>query len=215
MHRFREKVKQRGARGMIGLQRLFKIMDDDGSKSLNEYEFGKAIHDFRVEMPEEQIHALFDAFDFNDDGTVNYDEFLRSVRGEMNEFRRELVLRAFTRLDRDGSGVADIEDVRGIYNAAQHPDVVQGKKSEDQILMEFLETFEAHHNLKTGSAKDATVTADEFIEYYNNISASIDDDMYFELMINNAWNVKGNAPTYKKYAKGWSNQAAPEQRSSA
>lgn len=32
-----------------------------------------------------------------------------------------------------------------LYNAKQHPDVKTGKKSEDDVLMEFLETFEQHH----------------------------------------------------------------------
>lgn len=29
----------------------------------------------------------------------------------------------------------------------------------------------------------------EFTEYYNNVSASIDNDQYFELMMTNAWNL--------------------------
>ena len=33
---FRDKIKARGARGIVGLQRIFKIMDDDGSRSLSE-----------------------------------------------------------------------------------------------------------------------------------------------------------------------------------
>ena len=36
-------LKSRGARGIIGLGRKFKIMDDDGSKSLNMAEFKKAM----------------------------------------------------------------------------------------------------------------------------------------------------------------------------
>lgn len=36
-------------------------------------------------------------------------------------------------------------------------------------------------------APDHIVTLEEFEEYYNNISSSIDNDQYFELMINNAW----------------------------
>ena len=37
--KLQEKLASRGARGIIGLQRQFKIMDDDNSKSLNKYEF--------------------------------------------------------------------------------------------------------------------------------------------------------------------------------
>jgi hypothetical protein len=35
------------------------------------------------------------------------------------------------------------------------------------------------------------VTAEEFIKYYGNVSSSIDDDDYFELMIRNAWHISG------------------------
>ncbi len=39
--------------------------------------------------------------------------------------------------------------------------------------------------------KDGKVTASEFCKYYSNVSASIDDDDYFELMIRNAWHISG------------------------
>ena len=32
---------------------------------------------------------------------------------------------------------------------------------------------------------------EEFIEYYNDVSASIDEDDYFELMMRNAWHIAG------------------------
>lgn len=73
-------------------------------------------------------------------------------------------------------------------------------------MIEFLETFEAHHNLKEGGANDGRVTLEEFTEYYKNISSSIDDDNYFALMMNNSWNIKGDSQTYKKYEKGWANE---------
>jgi hypothetical protein len=48
-----------------------------------------------------------------------------------------------------------------------------------------------HHNMATGEQADGKVTLDEFIEYYNNISASVDNDAYFDLMMTNAWNLDG------------------------
>jgi Ca2+-binding EF-hand superfamily protein len=43
-------LARRGARGMIGLQRIFKIMDDNNSNSLDIQEFWKAMNDFRVKI---------------------------------------------------------------------------------------------------------------------------------------------------------------------
>lgn len=72
------------------------------------------------------------------------------------------------------------------------------------MLFEFLETFEAHLNVMTGQHNNGRVSLEEFTEYYRNISASIDDDSYFVLMMSNSWNVKGNANPYQKYENGWS-----------
>ena len=91
MKLFRDKIRARGARGIIGLQRVFKIMDDDGSKSLSQPEFAKAVRDFKMGIPEDAIPTLFEVFDSNRDGTINYDEFLRSITGDLNDFRRGLV----------------------------------------------------------------------------------------------------------------------------
>ena len=52
-------------------------------------------------------------------------------------------------------------------------------------MTEFLETFEV------GGEKDGHVTRREFDKYYQNVSSSIDDDDYFELMMRNAWHISG------------------------
>ena len=65
-----------------------------------------------------------------------------------------------------------------------------------------METFEAHGSLVKGDHEsvkgDGKVTFNEFMDYYSNVSASIDDDAYFELMIKNAWNLDN-----KKFGKAW------------
>ena len=66
--------------------------------------------------------------------------------------------------------------------------------------MEFLETFEQHHSLRNNTAPDHIVTKEEFEEYYNNVSSSIDNDQYFELMMNNAWKINDGD---RSYGKGW------------
>ena len=45
--------------------------------------------------------------------------------------------------------------------------------------------------------KDGKVSVEEFEEYYKDISASIDQDDYFELMIRNAWHIAGGKGQYE------------------
>lgn len=110
---------------------FIQIMDDDNSKSLDKYEFRKAIKDFQIEVPDEFIEIVFSAFDLNRDGTIDYDEFLRIIRGDLTPNRLALVKKAYQKLDKDGSGVVDIEDIKDVYNASKHPDVQSGKKTKD------------------------------------------------------------------------------------
>jgi len=200
---FQDKILSRGARGLIGLQRLFKIIDDDDSKDLSRGEFSKACKDFRLDFTPQETTKLFDYFDEDHSGSIDYDEFLRIIRGEMSDKRINLIKQAFKKFDRTGDGVVTIDDLRGVYSAKNHPDVKSGKKTEDDILFEFLDTFEQYHALKTGDMKsrDKEVTLEEFIDYYRNVSCSIDSDEYFELMIKNAWNLDN-----KSYAKGWASK---------
>src|SRR5690348_5307732 len=119
-------------------------MDDDNSKALNFSEFKKASHDYQFGLSEEEIQKVFLAFDNTGNGQIDYEEFLREVRGQMNDFRIQLVEQAFRTLDRTRNGVVEIDDLKGVYDTSNHPDVKQGKKTEDQVLSEFLQTFEQH-----------------------------------------------------------------------
>lgn len=105
-------------------------------------------------------------------------------------------------IDQDGSGLLEINDIRGRYNAKKHPDVISGKQTEEDILYEFLDTFEQAYSIRHGDSKsrDKSVNIDEWIEYYQNISASIDNDDYFELMMTNTWNLNGRPAAKKAWA---------------
>lgn len=49
----REQLAQRGARGIVGLQRKFRIMDDDGNRSLNLAEFAKGMQESGLDLSNE------------------------------------------------------------------------------------------------------------------------------------------------------------------
>ena len=61
--------------------------------------------------------------------------------------------------------------------------------------------------MRNNNAPNYVVTKEEFEEYYNNISCSIDDDMYFLRMMNNAWKLDEESRKGMG-TKGWSDQAA-------
>jgi len=96
-------------------------------------------------------------------------------------------------MDKDKSGTITVDDLRGVYSAKKHPDVIDGKKTEDEVLFEFLDTFDLH--TLEGTQSPGEVTPQEWCMYYNKVSMSIDRDDYFELMMNNVWNLDGKRVT--------------------
>merc|ERR1712070_243124 len=96
----------------------------------------------------------------------------------------KLVKQAFGLLDKTGDGVCTMEDFQMAYDASEHPMVKAGKMTTEEALSEFMEVFES------GKA-DGTITWGEFLDYYKDLSAGIDNDDYFELMIRNAWHMSG------------------------
>ena len=176
-------------------------MDDNGSGTLDPYEFNKAISDFGVEIDQKDQMTLFKCFDYDGNGEIDFNEFIRVVVGPMNKFRTQIAVKAFKLIDVNEDGVLDVSDIKGRYTAHLHPEVKSGKRTEDEVLTEFLETFEQHHNTIHGTKADGKITIDEFLEYYSHISANIDSDAYFELMMSNAWGFESaNNPASRPYA---------------
>jgi DNA-binding phage protein len=54
MEHIRKRIAARGARGISGIARKFKIADDNGNKTLDKEEFKKAMHDFRMDLNPKQ-----------------------------------------------------------------------------------------------------------------------------------------------------------------
>lgn len=180
-----EKLRQaclaRGANGIIGLGRLFRIMDDDGNKKLNRDEFEKGIIEYGLGFGKDEISSMFAEMDKDGSGCVSFNEFLINIRPPLSQARLNAIDAAFGKMDKTGDGSITVDDLKGVYDASQHPQVLNGEMTTEQVFRLFMNTFD------TPGQGDGIVTKNEFINYYAGISASIDSDEYFVTMIKNCW----------------------------
>ncbi len=159
-------------------------MDNDSDLMLSKDEFKFGFRDYGIQLSSQELDEVFQIFDKNGDGFIDTTEFLVAIRGDLNPRRRELVRLAFNILDKDKSGIITLDEIAQVYDVSKNPEVMSGSKTKEQALMDFIRVWDRTEH-------DGAVTLDEFEDYYKEISASIDADDYFELMIRNAWHIVG------------------------
>ena len=84
-----------------------------------------------------------------------------------------------------------------MFIPVNHPDVRTGKKSEDEVLGEFLDTMDGFTSSVLGGKKELSL--EDFLTYYGMVSFQIIDDKYFEIIIASSW---GLSKSIKK-EKAW------------
>jgi len=59
---------------------MFRIIDDDGNRSLSLAEFKKGCRDYGLELESDVVQQMFKEFDKDGSGSIDFDEFLRALR---------------------------------------------------------------------------------------------------------------------------------------
>ncbi len=119
-------------------------------------------------------------YDKDIDGYVNFQDFLEGIRSRPNSRRQEIIDIAFKKFDKDGTGLIDVSDLKGIFNGLGHPLVISGEITLDQAFDEFLKNF----NDRTGKSK---ISKSGWDDYYSAVSYSIINDDHFEYLIRSVW----------------------------
>jgi Ca2+-binding EF-hand superfamily protein len=177
-------IRRAGSDGIQAVSRVLRLMDDSDDKRLSKSELKYGLRDFGIDLSSDQLNRVMQYFDRNNDGSISFDEFLRGLAPPMSDRRLSFVHQAFNILDNTGDGLVTIDDLANAYDVSWHPDVKEGTTEPVKVLRKFLDTFDSDE-------KDGIITIEEFEKYYENVSASIDDDEYFELMMRNAWHIDG------------------------
>ncbi|XP_041873662.1 calcyphosin-2 isoform X2 [Corvus kubaryi] len=180
---FRETLSKRGVRVITGLGKYFRQIDKKRNGLLSQAALKEALKVFHLEMPEGDFRSLRLILDDRKSDKVDYGEFTHAIFGEMNEYRKASVRKAYMKLDFNKTGSVPVVDVRKCYCAKKHPLVLAGKAAEEEIKSSFLET------LGESCSNPNEVSYSEFEDYYEGLSFGITGDDDFVNILRNSWGI--------------------------
>ena len=208
----RANLIQRGPRGLMSIKRTFMLLDENSDKRISFHEFEKMFKRYRFILSQVEINNLFNYFDKDGSGYIDYGEFVNGIVGDLNEFRKDVLKQVFEKLDKEETGFITVGQLRESYNPKEHPLVRQGKRSEDEILGDFIDILEYHFSLlnekndENVDVNDIKIDFEDFCDFYKTISICIEEDKYFEVMVLSEWGIKKDGKSL--YQRTWNQQEA-------
>ena len=203
----RSNLVQRGPRGLMSIRRTFMLNDENGDKKIAFNEFEKMFKRYRFNLSQVEINNLFNYFDKDGSGFIDYGEFVNGIVGDLSQFRKDILKLVFEKLDKEETGFITVGQLRECYNPRAHPLVRQGKRSEDEILGDFIDILEYHFTLlnekndENVDVNEIKIDFDDFCDFYKTISVCIEEDKYFEILVLSVWGIKKEGKSL--YQRTW------------
>ena len=133
----------------IELNEAFAKLDYDGDGSITHDEFRAGLRRIGVILPIGTVKELIKTFDADGDGMIEWQEFVHEfgtkphqlqamllAQGQKSDARQEILTRIWKRVDADGSGALDREEVRQVL-------IQMGRPEEDIDLDAAMEELDA------------------------------------------------------------------------
>ena len=130
---------------------------------------------------------VFGIYDTLKSGKVNYLVFFSDLVEELPPIRKNLTSAAFKHLDVNRNGFLDLEEIKGKFEPARHPDVLKGLKTIEEAKFEFFNLFTSLHSANKGFKNEKSVSLEDFLEYHSIVNTQIERDADFRSFIMGVW----------------------------
>ena len=189
------KLFKRGLRGILYLYSQFLSLCPDLNKiSLNDFILVLKIQHLNIDINSaKKIFNMFSIIE-GDQKFLDFYSFMRTYKKELNEYKLNIVEEIFSKIDTKGEDKINLNVLKMKYDASRHPDVLNGKYSEDEKIMEFLDCFglcydilKFDNEMKNEENKDY-VDFEIFANFYEYVSFIYPNDKDFEYVVRSTWN---------------------------
>ena len=126
---------------------------------------------------------------------LDFSSFIRNYKKELNENKLSCVEQGFSNIDINDNDKVPLNLVKKKFKSNKHPDVLNGLRKEEDIILEFLDCFNINYDILNLDSKDGNeingqkfVDFEIFANFYEYVSFLYPNDKEFENIINSTWN---------------------------
>ena len=185
----RSMLVSKGLNAIFDFENKLSQSDVYNTGKIDKKTFERIISTYNFPHTNECIDVLFSIFDYRNSGIMDYDFLIRALSGNMNERRFYFVKKLYYSLNPDINGNINIDTLKKIFNASKHPEVISRKRRSDDLFKEFFDSIDCLKNYRKSKSLN-TLTYEEFLFFYTQISLSYKNDSDFENINLSFWNLK-------------------------
>ena len=190
-----EIIKSRGLRGLLYLHLEFVKSCPDLNKIIFN-DFADIFEIQHINLPKSDIKNIFNTFSSKvNKNYLDFSSFFRNYKKELDQNKLECVEQAFSNIDINGNDKVPINLIRKQFKANKHPDVLNGLKKEEDIILEFLDCFNINYEImnldfkiEKGINNNRFVNFEIFANFYEYVSYIYPNDKEFENIVYSSWN---------------------------
>ena len=186
-------LKGRNLRGILYLHLEFI----NSCQDLKKITFNDFVNVFEIQhiiLPNSDLKNIFNSFSLNNT-YLDFASFIRNYKKQLNENKLSFVEQAFCNVDINENDKVPLSLIKKKFKADKHPDVLNGLRKEEDVILEFLDCFNINYeilNLDFKNKKEGNETGfvdfEIFANFYEYVSFIYSDDKDFEKIVNSAWN---------------------------
>ena len=187
-------LKNRGLRGILYLHLEFINSCQDLSKISFE-DFVNILEIQHINLSEIDYRNIFKQFKSKSNNYLDFSSFIRNFKIELNENKLSSVEQAFNNIDINGNDRLPLNLIKKKYKASNLPEVLNGTKKEDELILEFLDCFNINYEILSLDSKSQIsnnsqnmIDFEIFANFYEYVSFIYPNDKDFENIVSCSWN---------------------------
>ena len=178
-------LSKRSPKSVINFGRYLLTVDTASTGYLSKGQLLLALKTFHLPLSPEQFQAVWElSSGMETGGRVSHEQFRRLLLGGLPDERRAIMRPVLVKLDANKTGEIQLWQMKKFFCARRHPDVLEGKLTEEQCYSEFFSAFN-NDKLKPPDV----LTYAELEDYYEFVSQTVFDNKRFNSILKNCWSI--------------------------